>query len=99
MLDLPHHRADDSPGHQEHRYQQVDLVSLEEPGPVPVEDAVELAAVLYGEMDPGHACGERQQAGQQPHHHRHLLGLGGRAEVLSFHRVDHCVISRQAAGR
>ena len=69
-------------------------MGLEEPGPVPVQDTVELAAVLHGQMDPGHGRGQGQQGGQQPHQHRHLLGLGGRAEVLGLHGVNHSVVSR-----
>ena len=86
-------RAEDSPRHQEHRDQQVDLVGLEEPGPVPVRDAVVLAAVLHGKMDPDHGRGESQEGGEQPDQDRHLLGLGGCAEVLGPHRVNHSVVS------
>ena len=86
-----HHHG---PGHHEDRDQQVDLVGLEEPGSVPVRDAVELAAVLHGQMDPGHGSGQSQAGGEQPHQHRHLLGLGGGAEVLGPHRVNHSVVSR-----
>ena len=70
-------------------------MGLEEPGSVPVQNTVILAAVLHGEMDPHHGRGDRQEGGEQPDQHRHLLSLGGGAEVLRLHRVNHSVVSRQ----
>ena len=88
-------RAEDSPRDQEDGHQQVDLVGLEEPRPVPVRDAVVLAAVVHGKMDPDHGRGESQEGGEQPDQDRHLLGLGGGAEVLGPHGVNHSVVSGQ----
>ena len=44
------------PRHQEHCDQQVDLVALEQPRPVPVQDAVILAAIVHRKMDLSIVC-------------------------------------------
>ena len=42
---------------------------------------------------PDNGGGDGQHEGQEPHQDGHLLGLGGGAQVLGLHWVNHSVVS------
>ena len=44
-------------------------------------------------MLPDNGGGDGQHEGQEPHQDGDLLGLGGGAQVLGLHRVNHRVVS------
>ena len=46
-------------------------------------------------MLPDNGSGDGQHEGQEPHQDGDLLGLGGGAQVLGLHRVNHRVVSER----